>query len=179
VQLLNIPFNEYLALPGYSYSGIKNQGAKFEPTAKMQLGTDVHNYLLTPEHYDHKNAAIVKPIALALKQAIGPLFKYLQAEVAITADMVSQGFTMAYKGRIDLIAPGRLVVDVKVTELDIAKAIQFFGYDKQLSGYAIPTKCPAALIVAVNPKTFKTQIANIPIDSQWWEYQVIQNGEVL
>lgn len=174
-KIHDISFEEYLKLPGYSYSGIKNEGAEKFTSVKMQLGTDVHNYLLTPELYEHTSKE-VKQIALALKQRIGPLFKYLKPEVAITANFVAQGFTMPYKGRIDLCIPQKLIIDVKVTE---KLNIDYFGYDKQLSGYAIATGAKAAIIVSVHPKTFKTQITNIPIDAAWWEYQVIQRGDIL
>lgn len=172
----DINFQEYLALAGYSYSGIKNEGATFEPTAKMQLGTDVHNYLLTPQEYHHENIKIVRPLAVALKQALGALLKFVKPEQAFTADFTSQGFTMPYKGRVDWLVPERIVVDIKVTELNIAKAIEYFGYDKQLSGYSIGTNSKLAIIASIHPKTLKTTITKVPISSDWWAYQVIQKG---
>jgi hypothetical protein len=178
-KIHTLTFEEYLGLPGCSFSGIRNEGTEPFSSKKMQLGTDVHNYLLTPELYSHENVALVKPIALALKQAIGPLFAYLQPEMAVTANFVAQGFTMPYKGRIDLGIPKRIVVDIKVSEMDISKGVSWFGYDKQLSGYSIAIGAKAAIIVSVNPKTFKTKITNIPIDAAWWEYQVIQRGNIL
>lgn len=178
-KIHDIPFEEYLALAGYSYSGIKNDGVDFTPTAKMQLGTDVHNYLLTPEVYQHENIRIVKPLAIALKEKLGALHKFLLPERAVTCNFHSEGFTMPYKGRVDLGIPKRIIIDIKVTEMDIYKFVQYFGTGFQLSGYALGFEASLALIVSINPKTLKTKITNIPITSDWWQNQVIQKGTVI
>ncbi len=174
-------FDEYLLIPGYSYSGIKNEGKVFTvASAKMQLGTKVHQYLLEPEHYDHSDVEIVKPLAMALKKAIGPLIEFLEPEAAYTADFCHLGFTMPWKGRIDLCIPGRIVVDIKITDMPIRKGIEYFGYDKQLSGYATGITAKAALILSAPPKNpTNVTITNIPICTKWWEYQVLKKGEVL
>ena len=177
LKMYDIDFDTYLSFSGFSYSGLKNIGKPaFKPTAKMQLGTMVHNYLLTPEAYHHNDGGIVKPIALALKNKIGPVISMLKPELAVTADFLHAGFKMPYKGRIDLCYPGALVIDIKVTE---KINIEYFGYDKQLSGYALAIGAKAAIIVAVNPKNFKTDVYSIPIKSDWWEYQILQYGEVI
>lgn len=174
----NIPFDDYLKIPGTSYSDIKNEGKEFKaPSQKMQLGTNVHNYLLTPQEYMQEDARIVKPIALALKNQLGDLLPYLWPELVVTCNFVQSGFNMLYRGRIDLGIPDRLVIDIKVTEMPIRKGIEYFGYDRQQSGYAIGIGAKVALIVAINPKTLRIEIVNIPIKSDWWENQIIQKGE--
>lgn len=171
-----IPFEEYLRMPGYSYSSVKNEGVAFAaPTARMNLGTDVHNYILTPAEYKHKNIEIVKPLALATKQVLGPLLKYLKPELAITADFEHEGFTMPYKGRVDLSVPGRLVIDLKVTE---KLNLTYFGYPDQLSGYCLGLFARTSIIITINPKTKKTQVHNIPINLAWWAEQVKKRGYV-
>lgn len=173
-------FDEYLSMPGWSYSGIKNYGKPpITETHKMRLGTKVHTYCLVPEEYDHSDARIVKPAARALMEVVGILIKYLIPELAVTAHFSFQGITMAYKGRMDLVLPGKIVIDFKVSELDISKAIQFFGYDKQLSGYSLAAGCKRAIIIGINPKTLKTSIVDIPINPYWWEYQAMAKGGII
>jgi len=176
--LKSIPFEDYLKMPGVSYSDIKNAGKEFkQPTGKMQLGTNVHNYLLTPHEYNHADVAIVRPIALALKKQLGDLLPYLWPELVVTCNFIHNGFNMLYRGRIDLGIPGRLVIDIKVTEMPIRKGIEYFGYDKQQSGYGMGIDAKVALIIAIHPISFRIDIVNIPINSEWWENQVIQKGE--
>lgn len=180
LKLMTCPFDEYLSLPGWSYSGIKNDGAKVIATPKMQLGTAVHNCLLAPEEERCENAALARPIAKALAAVLGPLLAALKPELAITADFIHAGFRMAYKGRIDLAIPGRLVVDIKVTEMkDLAAFIKFFGTDYQLNGYGIGIKAKTILMLSIHPKTFKTNLINIPLNTYWWEQEVKKRGEVI
>lgn len=176
-----LTFEDYLKLPGLSYSGIKNEGRdnEFIPTQKMKLGTQVHSYLLTPEVYDHTNKEIVRPMAVELKRTIGQLTNHLKPEIAVTSFFSAQNFVMPYKGRIDLGIPGRLVVDLKVSEMEIDSAIKFFGYDKQLTGYCKALGCALAIIVSINPKTLKTKVTKITHDENWWNYQIITRGTPL
>lgn len=177
IQTRSCPFEEYLTLPGKSYSDIKNDGKPFTgPTRKMSLGTKVHQYLLTPEEYNHEDKAIVKPLAIALKNKLGVLIQFLQAEQAIQADFVHEGLVLKYRGRIDLGIRGRLIVDIKVSEMPLQKAIDYFGYNYQLSGYALGYEARAALIIAIHPVTKAISMANIPVSAGWWEMQVVKYG---
>lgn len=174
----NILFEDYLEMEGWSYSSIKNEGVPFNPpTAKMQLGTHVHNYLLTPEEYSFDDIAIVKPLATVIAQRIGVLMRYLRPELAVQATFSHAGFDMKYKGRLDLCIPDRIVIDLKVSEQPLPVGIKYFGYDKQLSGYAMAIGAKAALIVGIHPKTKKITTYNIPIDAAWWEYEILKRGE--
>lgn len=186
IQVLNkkilkdIPFDEYLKLPGYSFSSIK--GFSGPPTAKMQLGTDVHNYLLTPEQYDHRNRELVLPIATALRKQLGVLVDKMLPESIVTADFVCNGFKLPYKGRLDLHIPGRLIIDIKVSDVPLSVSCPRFGYDDQQSGYAIGGECKIALLVRISPVSVKkkrpiVEIKNVPITTLWWENQIVQKGE--
>ncbi len=177
----NLPFEDYLALPGWSYSGIKNEGQPNKvPTEVMGLGTDVHNYRLEPSKYQHANTAIVKPIVQSIDVALGSLSRFLEPEIAVTADFVHIGRRMKYKGRLDLSIIGRLVIDLKVSKIkDPFAAIRYFGYDKQLNGYALAIGARTILMLSINPKSPKeTKIVNIPVETEWWQDQVIKRGTI-
>lgn len=176
----NISFEDYLKLPGISFSGIKalERGTP-APSPKIKLGTDVHTYLLTPELYKHDNIRIIKPLALELKNTLGSLFKHLKKELSVTANFCHEGFKLAYKGRLDLCIPNRLVIDIKVTEEDIQKTIDYFGYTHQQSGYATGINARTILILAINPKTLKTRMVSLGLYQEWWNTQIVKRGDVI
>ncbi len=174
------PFEEYLALPGWSHSGLKNEDLEWKPpTKKMELGVKVHNYLLKPEEYNYEDIDTVKPLALSIKNRIGPLFDLLRKEVAITADFIYSGFVMQYKGRFDLGLEGLIVIDPKISDIPLSRSIAYFNYDRPMSGYAIAIGAPSALLASVNPKTKKTELMQIPISQVWWHEQILKKGEPL
>lgn len=179
-QILTCPFDEYLKLEGVSFSDIKQEGKEpFVATEKMQLGTKVHNYLLEPEQYRYWDIDIIRPLAVAVKQRIGPLFAYLKPELAVTADFTYGGFVMPYRGRVDLGIPNKIIIDLKVTELKLAKAMEYFDYPFQTSGYALGMNAPVSMIIGIHPKTKQTTLYNIPINQSWWANQIIQRGKAI
>lgn len=175
--LTTCPFEDYLKLPGHSFSSIKNEGVEFSaPSKKMILGTHVHNYLLESEKYTYEDIEIVRPVAMELKRVIGPLFTHLLPEVAVTAEFLFEGLVMSYKGRGDLVFPGHVLIDIKVSEMPLHKSLEYFRYDRQVSGYAKGFDCRAAFIIQINPKTKKVTIYNVPLSFDWWEKQVLRLG---
>lgn len=177
----NFPFDEYQSLPGWSYSGIKEweRGTKIEPTEKMRIGTLVHSYLLEPSSYTHEYREIVIHAANAVKQTLGALLPIMTHEASITADFNYQGLTMPYRGRADMIRVGKIVLDLKVSEMPLAKSIPFFGYQNAMSGYALAAGCKVAIIVRVCPKKFTTEVKTVPITPEWWMAQVLRFGKPL
>lgn len=171
-----LPFEDYLSINGTSFSSTKDK--VFVQSEGMMLGTAVHNYLLEPEKFDWKDADRVKPMAAALSKYLGDSYKYLQKEVAFTADFEHNGLVMPYKGRFDLGLPGTLIVDLKIMAGDLAPAVKYFGYDMQISGYCIGTNTPLGLIIAFNKKKKIIETQIIKPCLQFWEYQVCTRGNV-
>lgn len=175
----NLPFEDYLQLPGVSFSSMKGEVI---PTAGMMLGTRVHNYLNEPEKYDWKQVDEVKAIAGALRGTLGDSFKYMEKEIAFTCDMIHNGMVMKYKGRADVLKPGRIVVDFKVLGGSVESACERFGYPDQLAGYAFPNMCNRALILAYNKMRKVPEIKLITqrdIEksiNEYWAYQVVRLG---
>jgi hypothetical protein len=172
-----IDFDSYQAKEGHSYSSIKNSDAEpFKQTYKMQLGTEVHNYLLDPAFYHHEQRGIIVPIAKAAYDIIGNPLPFLDTELSVTADFEHEGFTMPYRGRVDMVRCGKVVVDLKISEMPLAKSIPYFGYDKQITGYCLATQCNVGIIIRVNPKTRQTERVVIKQDVSWWEQKVLELG---
>lgn len=174
----NIPFEDYLKLPGFSHSGIRMEGRKpFAATAKMNLGTNVHSYLLDPTAYSYENLNVVKTIALALKSTIGGLWEFLEPEIAVTSNFCIEDFILPYKGRIDLALVKRVILDIKVINGEsVSSTIDLFHYDTQLSGYAASVGAKDAFIIAYSTKTKKVEVKYIPVNVDWWCNQIITKG---
>lgn len=170
----NLPFEDYLALPGISYSGIK--GFSGPPNAGMSLGTKVHAYLLEPNTYTWEDAETVKAIAAVIRPILGPALAVLDKEVAFTCDMEYNGMVLHYKGRADLLKAGRIVVDLKVLGGALQPAIERFGYQDQISGYCLATGSPLGLIVAYNRAKKKGEMQRIQPNVEYWRYQIVHRG---
>lgn len=172
----SVPFEEYLKMPGYSFSGIKNHGKVWtEPTEKMKLGSSVDDYLNDPSRFNG-DLSIVKPLALKLKERVGNLYPKFKKQLSITADFYYEGMMMKYKGRTDWAIPNFLVVDIKVSE-SIKYAIDFFDYPNQISGYCIPMKSNYGILLSINPKTKEVNSINIPLSDLWWKKQILKFGK--
>lgn len=174
----NLGFDDYLKLPGFSYSGLKARESKKEvvETDKMRFGTEVHKYLLTPKELT-RNDPKVRGVVLRLKQSIPvTIFKSAKPELSVTADFEYEDFVLPWKGRIDLPVIPKLIIDLKVTEMTAAKAMEFFRYDRQISGYCIATRTKLGFIAAVHPETGITDIEKVPIDEWWWIQMIKKYG---
>lgn len=172
---------EYFALPGFSFSTLKNKGRVIETTEKMTLGKDIHSLLLTPETFSHenKNRAKIRACAIAVKSVLGPLIDQLEKEIVVTADFEIDGYTMPYKGRIDLCIPGRVVIDVKITDGKLEDLVKYFLYDEQLTGYSRAIKARTAILIGCSPKRkYETRLVAINIENiNWWRNQILINGK--
>lgn len=171
----NLPFEDYLTMPGTSYSSIK--GFEGEPTEGMKLGTRVHNYLNEPATYDWQQSDIVIPIATQLRAYLGEAYHYLDKEVAFHSTFVHNGMKMLYKGRADMMKAGRIIVDLKVLSGPLPAAITRFGYERQVSGYCLATGCNMGLILAWNKLKKRVETKMIRPDESFWAYQCVRLGE--
>lgn len=171
----NITQDDYFKLNGVSYSWIKNEGQFIKATPRMRFGSLVDAYLFEPEKYDGTYYELVKPVAAV----VADLLKGVKGkpQVAVTADFCHDGKRMPYKGRIDLLT-SKVVIDLKISEMDIERSINFFGYDRQIGGYCLATGCEKGLIISVHPRTKKVQKAIINPDKvrEFWEVQILKHG---
>ena len=168
-------FEDYLRMPGVSFSSLKEK--IFTPTEGMKLGTRIHNYILEPDKYDWQQVDIVKPMAAAIRQYLGDALPYLNKEIAFTADFLHNGMRLPYKGRVDLMYPKRIIIDLKILAGGLDASIARFGYDRQVSGYCLGTGCPMGLIIAYNKAKKKIETKTIKPNADFWEYTVVSRGE--
>lgn len=168
-----IDFADYLAMPGRSFSSFKNFTGNV--TYKMQLGSAIDAYLTKPDKYDGFEYNLVRNAAIVIRQRFGELFNYMEKQVAITADLEYEGFIMPYKGLPDFCIPGKLIVDLKCVDKEIAS--DYFDYPSQLSGYAIPLKCPLAFILEFSRKKHACRFVPVTVREDFWIKKILQYGE--
>lgn len=176
VQFLeNMPPEEYFRIPAISHSFIRHGGHSIKPTAKMRFGTLVDTFVFEPQKYDGSEYKLVKPVAAAVIKQLGNLIYTGKRQLAVVCRMVYNGMYIIFKGRVDLFA-GNIVIDLKVSDLDINKAIDFFRYDLQLSGYMIALQCRTALLVSVHPKKYTISSKAMTITPGYWENVIMKYG---
>lgn len=171
----SLDFDKYLQTEGTSFSSIK--GFEGTPTAGMQLGTRVHNYISEPEKYDWQQVEEVKAIAGAIRGFVGGAFKYAKKEISFTSDFTFQGLTMKYKGRADALIKGQLIIDYKVLSGSLENACNLFRYPEQISGYCLAAGCEKGLIIAYNKRLKKIETKLITPSTDFWEYNIVRFGK--
>jgi hypothetical protein len=176
----DLDFNEYLQIKGYSFSSLKmlESGQAITPSEGMKLGTRVHNFILEPKKYDWQDHAQVNMIAGKIRQIYEPFIRYMEPELAFTARFEHNGMYLNYKGRTDLIYKGKLIIDLKILSGKLETAVERFMYDKQLSGYALATGCPNAMIISYN-KLNKYNLIETKVihpNTDWWNYMIVKYG---
>lgn len=179
-QPLPVDWNSYCQLDAHSFSSLKLIGKTFQPTAKMRLGSLVHQYILQPSEYNYEQIELVKPIATAMLAIPGiqTFLKSAICEQPWTANFNYEGFQITWRGIPDIRIPKLLIIDIKVTELPIEKAVNYFGYNDQQVGYMLGTDTPRAMIISVHPKTHKVGMYNVKNDLTWWQQQCLIHGSL-
>lgn len=176
----DLTFDEYEKLHGLSYSKLKSYDRPVLNTPAMQFGTKVHQYLLEPKLFDHDGQLqLIKFCAAKVKDVIGDLWQHLSTEVSVQSDFVNEGFFLPYKGRIDMMVEGRIIVDLKVSRHQLSKTITHFGYDNQLNGYMLSTGIKRAVIIRVCPDGFVTEMKVIPFNNAFWQTAVLKFGKAI
>jgi hypothetical protein len=175
-QIEGQSFEDYLAIPRLSFSGIKSEGKTITQTPKMELGTMVHNYLLEPQRYNYQRFEEVKPIANHLRDVLGTALQYAKPELTVLADFKNEGMLLEYKGRVDL-KLSDLIIDLKVSDAPLKSGIEYFRYDRQLTGYALAAKADKAMIISYNKKKKKVEMQMITFDIDYWKLITLKYGK--
>ena len=176
----NLTFDEYEKLHGLSYSKLKSYDRPVLNTPAMQFGTKVHQYLLEPHLFEHDGQlTLIKFCAKKVREVLGDLWQHLSTEVSVQSDFVNDGFFLPYKGRIDMLVKGRIIVDLKVSRHQLSKTITHFGYDNQLNGYMLATGIRRAVIIRVCPDSYVTEMKVIPFNNDFWQTAVLKFGKAI
>lgn len=201
-QHLNVPFEVYQKLPGYSTSFLKNEknGVKpdFVMTDKVRLGSLVDSILTEPGKADMSSPLYpqAKKIAWELKKMYPEIVAVLVPQVSYTGVADYCGFKMPVRGRLDYLLPivgdgstgdgstGNLaVVDLKVTfstEAQIKTLIGYMQYDEQMFLYCNFAQVKLAYLMFYSVPNKKCILEKIimPDTSLWWEQKIMNFGKV-
>jgi hypothetical protein len=192
----NLPFEEYLQLPGFSHSWLKNEfnGVQkvFNSTDKVKIGKIVDLIISgdTPNISDPLYP-IGKNIAYDLDKQYGSMIKLFDKQAAFTSDMCFNGFKMTGKFLLDFLFKNIAVIDLKVTheKLTSRKKLQelilHMGYHNQLFGYCGVTGVNDGYIMAYSVPLKQTIIESMKnLFPNWWhpsnifwEDKIVQHGK--
>lgn len=183
-----MPWQEYAALPGYSFSYLKRevggQSPYFTMTDKMRLGSLVDAILMQPDEINMKDPLFsdAKLIAGEILAIWGKQIAGFKCQMSYSGAVNYAGVSMQTKGRSDWELPGHAIVDLKITEAtDVRSLIMFMGYDNQQNNYCALAGVPVAYILAYNPKLRRClPLVSLPYnpDNQFWKDKVLKFGNV-
>jgi hypothetical protein len=186
-QHLDIPFEEYLKMPGYSNSFLKSekQGTTpfFNVTENVRIGKLVDG-MITGEEFDFRDELYptAKLIADKIKSDFGALINVFQKQVSYTAEFKLGEFVMPSRGRLDFLIPNMAVADLKVTKSkDIESLIKFMGYENQMWSYCKYAKVKFAFLIIHSIPLKKTIIKKIDCSSdynEFWGEKILKFGTV-
>lgn len=139
----NMPFDEYLKLPGYSFSFLKGErngiALPVVETENIRIGKLVDAILTSPEDVDIMSPLypMCKDIARRIKEKF-PFIEHFKKQVSYTGKVSDGTFSMPVKGRLDYLFEASMnwVIDLKITKSkDVKALVEFMGYEKQLYHY--------------------------------------------
>lgn len=192
-RITDLAFSDYLLLPQYSHSYLKNEKHGFSTfkaaTPKMQLGSLV-DAIITNGNVDmgHKLYPAARNVANVLKNEFGYFLDKLSKQVSYTGTMqynTSKAiFGLPVKGRPDLEWPKEFIVDLKITNEPRSKIdslIDFMGYKNQQFGYAKMANCKKAFLLMYSVPSNQVVLKRIVIGeiNHWWQEKIIKFGKVI
>lgn len=190
-RITGLGFQDYLMLPQYSHSYLKNERSGFiqspTVTAKMRLGSLVDGLLTDGEvNMADPLYPVAKNIALKLKAEFGWAIGRLHKQVSYTGIMRYNAgkaiFELPVKTRPDFEESKRFIIDLKVTdEVDVDAVINFLGYKNQMFGYGKMAECPVAFLLMYRRKMRDAVLRKVPIGDTnlFWQEKIIKFGKAI
>lgn len=182
----NIPFDEYLKLPGHSHSSLKNMVyGIYKPvvsTDNMRLGSLVDSILTDPASANMQDQLYsdAKDVAAKIKSEFGDLLFACDKQVSYTATASHGLFEMEVKGRLDFLLNDYAVIDLKITKSkQFTTLINYMGYKNQLWHYARMAGVKNAYILIRSVPLKKTMLYAIDCSDNYnglWADRIIMNG---
>ena len=183
----NLPWEEYLLLPGYSNSFLKSErnglSSYMEETDKMRLGKLVDAIItggsvnMSSEMYP-----IARDIASKITGTFGTMITRFDKQVAFSATANYGGFSMPVRGLLDFLLPKTAVIDLKVIHgKSIEPTVSHFGYDNQLWHYGKLAGVTKGYLMVYSVPLKKTTLINMDISNQrneFFEDKILKFGTV-
>lgn len=184
----NLPFEEYLQLPGYSHSFLKREingiTEELRITDNIIIGKLVDNILTEPAKADMSSSLypVAKLIAAEVTKHFGTMINSFQKQISYTAEVEFKGFTMPTTGRLDFLLPGHAVIDLKITKMkDINALIDFMGYKNQLWHYCKMAGVSKGYLMFYSIPLKQTFVRYVDCSfgtNEFWAEKIIKFGKV-
>lgn len=182
----NIPFEDYLKTPGYSYSFLKREingsSPEFKMSDKVELGSLVDAILTQPDKVDIYSPQLkrAEKIADCLMVNFGSYIQHFESQVSMSCDMEFSGLKMPFRGRLDWGLRNIAVIDLKVTSATNFRAvIDHMGYDNQLFGYCGAYGVKLGYILIYSSKSDKYDLIQMPLNGEeFWKEKIMKFGSV-
>ena len=184
-QHLNIPFDHYQKMAGYSMSFLKKEqngiARDFIMTDKVRVGSLVDAILTEPAKANMMDPLypVARKIAQEMSVKFGDLLKEFIPQVSYTAMLQHGAFNMPARGRLDFLFPKFAVIDLKVTNAkNIEDLIKFMKYKEQMHLYCKFAGVTKAylFIYCVPLKKCHVEFIDCSGESEWWEDKIINFG---
>lgn len=182
----NVPFEQYLKVPGYSYSFLKREKngitPEFKMTDKVELGSLVDAILTQPDKIDiySPQLKLAEKIASIITDNFGSYIQHFESQVSLTCDMEYNGLKMPFRGRLDWGLKDIAVIDLKVTAAtNFRQLIDHMQYDNQLFGYCGAYGVKLGYILIYSSKSEKYDLIQMPLNGgQFWKEKILKFGSV-
>lgn len=184
----NVDFAEYLKMPGYSNSWLKQERngvvSDFKMTDNIKRGSLVDSILTEPHKVDmsHPLYSEARNIASTIKSTFGDLINSFQKQVSFTSDVRCGEFVMASKGRLDFLIENIAVIDLKCTQSkNLKDVIYYMKYPEQMWHYCKMAKVDKAYLMMYSIPMKKTEIIKVDCSSDtndFWEGKIQKFGRV-
>lgn len=184
----DVPFGEYLNLPGYSHSFLKREvngvSEHIETTENMRLGSMVDAILTEPSKVNMTSDMYRagRDIAARIKAEFGRLIARFKKQVSYAGVLEYESFEMPVKGRLDFLLPGHAVIDLKVTKSkDINSLIKIFGYENQIWNYAKLAGVDKAYLMIYSLPLKQTQVHYFDCSqniNEFWANKILKFGKI-
>lgn len=188
---LNIPFEDYLKLDGYSYSFLKREvngvSPEFIGSDKVKLGSLVDAILTQDDRieYDDPQFNRAMKIAVEIKDKFGSMINQFMPQVSYTAIASYNGFNLPVTGRLDWELHSHAVIDLKVTgaktDREFTALITHMGYNHQLFNYCRMANVKSGYLMPYST-TAKKCLSIVKFEAgdtnPFWEEKIIKFGSV-
>lgn len=181
----NLSFEDYMKLPGYSYSFLRSErngiAPDIEVTNKMRLGSLVDGILTSPETVNmsddlYSNA---KTIASEIKLAFGSCLIFFKTQVSYTGEAQFKDYKIITKGRLDFLLEKHALIDLKITESKGIKAlVDYMSYRNQIWHYCKLSNVKKAYLIIHSIPLKKSQIIEVSISdyNDFWASKILKFG---
>jgi len=186
-----MPFDQYLALDGFSHSFLKGQrngiSPYFKVTDKIKLGSLVDALLTQDNRFDFSDPLASKAMIIAgtIKSTFAGMISNFKPQISYTSNMQLDGFNLPVKGRLDWELPNFATIDLKLTaaknDRDFVAYINHMGYKNQLWHYSKMAGLNKGYIIPFSTTENKClSIVGIPIGetNEFWESKIKEFGTV-